>query len=566
MSSAEASLQLLYVDADENCREAVRGAFEPEWTVTAVESGGAATDTNTTDVDCFVVSPSLPEARWQSVYESLTASSDAPFVLFACDPTPETVRQAFRIGVDDVVYKSGDSDPTAWSDLGDQPAADPAGDSRVDNEGGSGGDSDAGSGADSDFESFAADAVAVQEPSASTTAVDPTDGVVGLRSRAESLVAAQRLDIRDTTLDVSRSLMSAADDEVDVKIEWALQSLATDLEAVGCLLYHYDEESGLLTEDFGWRDTEAPDDPAGELLTDAEIPDAAFPGFEEQLSQFEAVCYDATTDDAEFDADVGTLLAVPIVIDWQLAGTLVVTTAAPRRWSASVRQQLTSVGEFIGYTERRRRRRAELERQNERLEQFTSVISHDLQNPLSVVTGYLELVSETGDVDRLDPAIDAAERMETMLDELLTLAREGRAVGDTEPVAVDTIVSNAWDGVDTPTATLETEDLEAMESVEADPTRLQEVFENLFRNAIDHVGEDVTVTVRATDDGVVVGDDGEGIPPAEQNEIFDHGYTGGGGTGLGLSIVETIVEGHGWAISVGDSEAGGAAFRIDFDP
>lgn len=153
-----------------------------------------------------------------------------------------------------------------------------------------------------------------------------------------------------------------------------------------------------------------------------------------------------------------------------------------------------------------------------------------------------------------------------MLNELLTLAREGRAVGDTEPVAVDAIVSNAWDGVDTPTATLETEGLESMDLIEADPTRLQEVFENLFRNAIDHVGEDVTVTVRATDDGVVVGDDGEGIPPAEQSEIFEHGYTGGGGTGLGLSIVETIVEGHGWAISVGDSEAGGAAFRIDFDP
>ncbi|MFQ3477370.1 hypothetical protein HKK80_14205 [Halonotius sp. F2-221B] len=553
MSSAEASLQLLYVDADENCREAVRGAFEPAWTVTAVESGAAATDT---DVDCVVVSPSLPETPWQSVYESLTASSDAPFVLFAADPTAETVRQAFRLGVDDVVYKSGASDPTAWSDIGDQPAVDPAADP--------GGDSE--SRGASELESFAADAVAVQEPSASTAAADPTDGVIGLKTRAESLVAAHRLDIRETTLDVSRSLMSAADDEVDVKIEWALQSLATDLEAVGCLLYHYDEERGLLTEDFGWRDTEAPDDPTGELLADAEIPDSEFPGFEEQLSQFEAVCYDATTDDAAFDAEVGTLLAVPIVIDWQLAGALVVTTATPRRWSASARQQLTSVGEFIGYTERRRRRRAELERQNERLEQFTSVISHDLQNPLSVVTGYLELVSETGDVDRLDPAIEAAERMETMLNELLTLAREGRAVGDTEPVAVDAIVSNAWDGVDTPTATLETEGLESMDLIEADPTRLQEVFENLFRNAIDHVGEDVTVAVRATDDGVVVGDDGEGIPPAEQSEIFEHGYTGGGGTGLGLSIVETIVEGHGWAISVGDSEAGGAAFRIDFDP
>ena len=549
MSSSEASFHLLYVDADGDCREAVRGAFEPEWTVTAVESGAAASSADGS-ADCIVTATTLSETSWQSVYESLTASTDVPFILFATDPSAETVRQAFRLGVDDVVYTASDSGATTRTAAGVGSPTD-----RADDAGAAGG-----------VQSLDAEAVTVQEPSAEPSTVEPLDGVVGLRTRAESLVAAQRLDIRETTLDVSRSLMSAADDEVDVKIEWALQSLATDLDAVGCLLYHYDEERGVLTEDFGWRDTEAAEDPTVEALTGTEIPDAEFPGFEEQLSQFEAVCYDGTTDESAFDVETGTLLAVPIVIDWQLAGTLVVTTAAPRRWSASVRQQLTSVGEFIGYTERRRRRRAELERQNERLEQFTSVISHDLQNPLSVVTGYLELVSETGDVERLDPAIDAAERMETMLDELLTLAREGRAVGDTEPVAVDTIVSNAWDGVDTPTATLETEGLESIEQVEADPTRLQEVFENLFRNAIDHVGEDVTVTVRATDDGVAVGDDGDGIPAAEQTEIFDHGYTGGNGTGLGLSIVETIVEGHGWAISVGDSEAGGAAFRIDFDP
>ena len=548
MNCAEASCELLYVDADEDCRKAVREAFEPEWTVTAVESGVAATNTDIS-ADCIVSATALPEMTWQSVYESLTVSGDTPFILFGTDPSTETVRQAFRLGVDDVVYTASDGGATTRSTAGRGSPTDRVDDVRT-----------AGC-----VQSVDAEALTVQEPSAEASLADPLDGLVGLRTRAESLVAAHRLDIRETTLDVSRSLMSAADDEVDIKIEWALQSLATELVAVECLLYHYDEERELLTEEFGWRDTETGDHPVGEPLTEAEIPAAEFPGFAERLSQFEAVCYDTTADETAVDAENGTLLAVPIVIDWQLAGTLVVTTTTPRHWPASVRQQLTSVGEFIGHTERRRRRQTELKRQNERLEQFTSVVSHDLQNPLSVVTGYLELVSETGDVDRLDPAITAAERMETMLNELLTLAREGRAVGDTEPVAVDTIVANAWSGVDTPVATLETEGLEAMEPVAADPTRLQEVFENLFRNAIDHIGTDVTVTVRATDDGVVVGDDGPGIPADKQEQVFDHGYTGGGGTGLGLSIVETIVEGHGWTISVGDSAAGGAAFRIDFD-
>ena len=550
MSSAEASQQLLYVDADETRREAVRGMFEPEWAVTAVESGEAAMTATDVSVDCFVSATSLPEMTWQALYDSLTSAAEAPFVLFAADPSAETVRQAFRLGVDDVVYTASDSGTATPTDAGLKPPADVAGDAGV--EGG--------------FQALDAEVAAVQEP-ATTAAVEPLDGVGGLRTRVESIVTAKRLDITDTTLDVSRSLMSAATDEVDVKIEWALQSLATELQASQCLLYHYDDDTDRLTEDFAWRDTDAAAaDIEIEPLTEESIPATAFPGFEERLQQFEAVCYDKTADEERFDAAVGTLLAVPIVINWELAATLVVTTASPQRWPESVRQQLTSVGEFIGYTERRRRRRAELERQNERLEQFTSVISHDLQNPLSVVTGYLELVSETGDVDRLAPAIDAAERMETMLDELLTLAREGRAVGDTEPVAVDTIVAEAWENVDTPAATLETEGLAAMSMVAADPTRFREVFENLFRNAIDHAGEDVTVTVRATDDGVVVGDDGEGIPADEQDAVFDHGYTGGGGTGLGLSIVETIVEGHDWAISVGDSEAGGAAFRIDFDP
>ena len=548
MSSAEASFQLLYIDANESRREAVRGAFEPAWTVTAVESGAAATAAADVATDCFVAATSLPDMTWQSLYESLTPSSEAPFVLFADEPHADTVRQAFRLGVDDVVYTSIDGGVAIPTDAGLGAPTTPAGESV----------------ADSGVGSVDAETVAVKEPETTPSRVEPLDGVVGLRTRVESLVAAERLDIRDTTLDVSRSLMSAAIDEVDVKIEWALQSLATALEAVHCLLYHYDEESALLTEDFGWHDTDA--DATNTPLPEGDVPITEFPGFAERLEQFQAVCYNATTDEATFDAEVGTLLAVPIVIDWELAGTLVVTTATPRRWPESVRQQLTSVGEFIGYTERRRQRRAELERQNERLEQFTSVISHDLQNPLSVVTGYLELVSETGDIDRLDPAIDAAERMETMLDELLTLAREGRAVGDTEPVAIDTIVANAWESVDTLAATLKTEDLGSLSMVEADPTRLREVFENLFRNAIDHGGDDVVVTVRATDSGVVVGDDGDGIPADEQDAVFDHGYTGGGGTGLGLSIVETIVEGHGWAVSVGDSEAGGAAFWIDFAP
>jgi Signal transduction histidine kinase len=364
--------------------------------------------------------------------------------------------------------------------------------------------------------------------------------------------------------------MSAAADEVDVKIRWALQSLATEFDATQCLLYEHDDEGTRLVEEYGWRDDGVEDAPVTTGLDpvgDESLPAPAFPGYRERLQQFDAVCYDSTASDdlPEYDAEQGTLLALPIVINWELTGMIVITTEVPRRWTESVRQQLTAVGELIGHTDRRRRRRNELEEQNERLEQFTSVISHDLQNPLSVVNGYLELAMDTGDTEHLEPAVEAAERMETMLNELLTLAREGRAVGDIEPTNIGRVVSSAWSAVDTPEATLQTEGLEQLDEVSADPTRLQEAFENLFRNALDHVGEDVSITVSATENGVAVADDGPGIPETEQDQVFEHGYTGGDGTGLGLAIVETIIEGHGWTIDVGDSDAGGAEFVIEFD-
>lgn len=551
MSRGGAAFQLVYADGSSDCREVVRSAFEPEWAVTTAETGHAADAAVDDDVDCLVVSFDLPDTDPISLYESLADTDGLPTVLFAADPDADTVRQAFRAGIDDVVYKNTGESPASGQQSGASAGVTDAMDQAVD---------------DAELSSTLETAAAAAPSTEPTTA----DGVSGLRECAQELVTTSAQALEGTTLNVSRSLMSAAADEVDVKIQWALQSLATELDATQCLLYEHDDEGDRLVEEFGWRDDGVEDAPVTNDLDpvgDESLPAPAFPGYEERLQQFDAVCYDSTADDdpPEYDAEQGTLLALPIVIDWELTGMIVITTEVPRRWTESVRQQLTAVGELIGHTERRRRRRNELEDQNERLEQFTSVISHDLQNPLSVVNGYLELAMDTGDTEHLEPAVEAAERMETMLNELLTLAREGRAVGDTEPTSIGQVVSEAWSAVDTPEATLQTEGLEQIDKVSADPTRLQEAFENLFRNALDHVGEEVSITVSATENGVAVADDGPGIPEDEQDQIFEHGYTGGDGTGLGLAIVETIIEGHGWTIDVGNGDAGGAEFVIEFD-
>ena len=97
----------------------------------------------------------------------------------------------------------------------------------------------------------------------------------------------------------------------------------------------------------------------------------------------------------------------------------------------------------------------------------------------------------------------------------------------------------------------------------ADEDRLLQVFENLFRNSVDHGSEDVTVRVGPLRNGFYVEDDGPGIPKADRERVFNHGYTSReDGTGYGLSVVRSVIGAHGWDIAVADSDAGGARFEI----
>ena len=117
----------------------------------------------------------------------------------------------------------------------------------------------------------------------------------------------------------------------------------------------------------------------------------------------------------------------------------------------------------------------------------------------------------------------------------------------------------SWQQGSTGDATLVTE---TDRRVLADDSRLQELFENLFRNAVAH-GSDVTVTVGDLDGGFSVADDGPGIPPEDRERVFDHGYsTRGRGTGFGLSIVQEIADAHGWEVAVTESDDGGARFEV----
>ena len=218
-------------------------------------------------------------------------------------------------------------------------------------------------------------------------------------------------------------------------------------------------------------------------------------------------------------------------------------------------------GVFRDITDRRQNER-KLERQNERLEDFASLVSHDLHNPLSVATGHLELALAEDDNPHLERAATALDRMASMIDGFLLWAREGRDVEDLEAVDIPSIADECWHNVDGEAADLV---VETEVSVVADASRLQHLFENLFRNAIDHAGSPVEVRVGLleTEDGIYVEDDGPGIPDDIRDTVFEGGFsTVDGGTGLGLSIVKQIVDAHGWEIAITEGTQGGARFEI----
>jgi signal transduction histidine kinase len=216
----------------------------------------------------------------------------------------------------------------------------------------------------------------------------------------------------------------------------------------------------------------------------------------------------------------------------------------------------------------RKQRERQLEEQNERLEEFADVVSHDLRNPLSTAEGWVAAVTDA--LDGEEPDVDTAQmglehiahshdRMDELIEVLLTMARQGQTVADPEPVSLETCATKAWATAETGEMTLR---VDTDRTVPADPARLRQAFENLFRNANDH-SEAATVVVTTTPEGFAVEDDGIGIDPDDREDLFAFGYsTNEEGTGIGLAVVKRIIEAHGWRITVGESDDGGACFEV----
>jgi len=237
-----------------------------------------------------------------------------------------------------------------------------------------------------------------------------------------------------------------------------------------------------------------------------------------------------------------------------------------RFWSTVLAPVITE-GEVTGLvgitrnvTERVRHRR-QLERQNEQLDEFASVVSHDLRNPLNVAQLRADLLREEHESDHLAPLVQALDRMEHLLEDTLTLARQGQVVSEMETFPLADLLEQCWGSVVTGEATLE---LGHEVTIRGDQSRLQHLFENLFRNAVEHGRKDATVRAgQAGEHRIYVEDDGQGIPEDSRDTVLKPGHTSASdGTGFGLAIANRIAEAHGWTMQITEGNDGGARFEF----
>jgi PAS domain S-box-containing protein len=221
----------------------------------------------------------------------------------------------------------------------------------------------------------------------------------------------------------------------------------------------------------------------------------------------------------------------------------------------------------------RKARERRLTDRNERLDRFASIVSHDLRNPLSVIRGSIEMARLREETEPLERGERAVDRIDRLVSELLTLARQGTGMDEPTEFALAGVARDAWE-----TAADGDERAELAVAgnarVYGDRGRMRQAFENLFRNAAEHATPDrsetasdsvaaasepaasapddaLTVLVTATDEGFLVADDGAGIDPEARDSVFESGFTTrADGTGYGLDIVREVVESHGWRVEL----------------
>ena len=293
-----------------------------------------------------------------------------------------------------------------------------------------------------------------------------------------------------------------------------------------------------------------------------------------------------------FDLGPASPGGVPAWLWWALAATLLLALAAVglvlllRRRVAAATAELRAVNleleeRVAQRTAELEQRSRELERSNDELDRFASVASHDLQEPLRMVSSYAQLLERSygDDLDDegqelLDYLTDGARRMRQLIADLLTLSRISTTSKQHVPVdlgqVVDEVRRDLSMAIEEADAAVEANNLPV---IDGEPTHLRLLFQNLIGNALKYRRPDpprVDVEAEEVADDtweITVADNGIGVPEDRREDIFEpfvrlHGRSEYPGTGIGLAICRRVVERHGGHITVEDREPRGSRFRF----
>jgi two-component system OmpR family sensor kinase len=255
----------------------------------------------------------------------------------------------------------------------------------------------------------------------------------------------------------------------------------------------------------------------------------------------------AYSDDIAADTtETQCYIGAPLTVDRETFGTLCYSgnSARERAFTEDESRFVELLARRMSRELEREKHYATLESQNERLNEFAGLLAHDIRTPLTVARGYTELVAERvpeAEAAALQTALDSLDRIEALIDDALEMARQGEDVGQREPVELGAVARTAWDTVDAAGTLLVADE----RTVSANRSLLEQLFESLFRNIDDRCTADVAVTVRGTDDGFSVTDDGPAVSPEIAESLFG-GAVGDRRIQLDLLIAERVVSGHGW--------------------